>query len=126
MGGAAFHGMAGVSVPILLRKGDITPQLAQLAHTGPNHLSTPGLTVMTWERPHDTQFNLSRLSKFGPDASVWGLYFLPGTAALRFNFMTPSGNGSVTTAARGMNTWTLVTLTAGSAGLDVNLNGAMC
>lgn len=123
-GGAAFHGAAGVPAPIFLRTGDITLQLAQLAYMGPNLPSSPGFTVMTWVRPHDTQFNWSSLFKFGTDASVWGLYFIPGAAALHFNFMTPSGNGSVYTAALGMNSWKLVTLTSGTTGLDVYLNSS--
>ena len=123
-GGAAFHGAAGVPAPICLRTGYITPQIAQRACTGPNPAGSPAFTVMTWVRPHGTQLNWSSLFKFGSDPSVWGMYFIPRTARLRFNFMTPSGNGPVNTAALGMNSWRRVTLTSGPAGLDVYLNSS--
>ena len=125
-GGAAFYVAAGVPAPLFLRTGDITPQLGQLAYTGPNLPTDPGFTVMTWIRPQATQFNWSSLFKFGTDPSVWGLYFIPGTTALHFNFMTSGGPGSVNTAplALAMNSWSLVTLTSGPAGLDVYLNSS--
>jgi|JI10StandDraft_1071094.scaffolds.fasta_scaffold936982_2 hypothetical protein len=128
-GGATFHQSAGVPAPVFLKTGDIVPLWNQQVYQGT--AITGGFTAMTWMRPQGTQGQFSELFRFGTDGfggNAWGMFFIPNSTALHFNYASGSMSlGSFNGPQLGLNDWSLVTLVSDpvSASLRMYLGGTL-